>query len=142
MLQNVLCVAVEHGRDHHHDDLTLQQPAAVCCSVVPRVAVCCLQPLHHVPCAVAADTRPPASRCLPPPAPTSTTATCPRWAAMERQLQPSLSTHMISGMPPSLHSTCNQEYDAKNSCICINQCIDTYVYVHTYMCRRRQLMFL
>ena len=30
----------------------------------------------------AADTRPPASRCLPPPAPTSTTAVCPCWAAM------------------------------------------------------------
>ena len=70
----------EHGRDHH-DDLTLQDPAAVCCSVVPRVAVCCLQPLHHMPCAVAADTRPPASRCLPPPAPTSTTAVCPFRAA-------------------------------------------------------------
>jgi hypothetical protein len=27
--------------------------AFVCCSVVPRGAVCCLQPLHHVPCAVA-----------------------------------------------------------------------------------------
>jgi len=60
------CVAVERGRDHHHDDLTLQQPAAVRCSVVLRVAVCRLQPLHHVPCAVAADTRSAASRCLPP----------------------------------------------------------------------------
>ena len=60
------CVAVECGRDHHHDDLTLQQPAAVRCSVVLRVAVCRLQPLHHVPCAVAADTRSPASCCLPP----------------------------------------------------------------------------
>ena len=59
------CVAAERGRDHHHDDLTLKQRAAVRCSVVLRVAVCRLQPLHHVPCAVAADTRPPASRCLP-----------------------------------------------------------------------------
>ena len=77
VMPKVLCVAVERGRDHHHHDLTLQQRAAVCCSVVPRGAVCCLQPLHHVPCAVAADTRPPASRSLPPPAPTSTTAVCP-----------------------------------------------------------------
>ena len=73
----VPCVAVERGRDHRHEDLTLHQRAAMCCSVVPRVAVCCLQPLHHVPCAVAAGTRPPASRCLPTPAPTSTTAECP-----------------------------------------------------------------
>ena len=65
VMPKVLCVAVERRRDHHHDDLTLQQRAAVCCSVVPCVARCCLQPLHHVPCAVAANTRPPASRCLP-----------------------------------------------------------------------------
>jgi len=78
----VQCAAVERGRDHHHDDLTLQQRAAVCCSVVPRGAVCCLQPLHHVPCAVAADTRPSFSRSLPPPARTSTTAACPFWAAV------------------------------------------------------------
>jgi len=77
----VPCVAMEHGRDHHHDDLTLQQRAAVCSSVMPRGAVCCLQPLHHVPCAVAADTRPPVSRCLPLPL-TSTTAARPFWAAM------------------------------------------------------------
>ena len=75
----VPCVAAERRRDHH---LALQQPDAVCCSVVPRVAVYCLQPLHNVPCAVAADTRPPASRCLTPPAPTSTTALCPCSAAM------------------------------------------------------------
>ena len=49
VMPKVLCVAVERGRDHHHDDLILQPRAAVCCSVVPRVAVCCLQPLHHVP---------------------------------------------------------------------------------------------
>ena len=57
------------------------QCVAVCYSVVPRVAVCCLQPLHHVPCAVAAPTRPLASRCLPPPEYTSATAECPLLAA-------------------------------------------------------------
>jgi len=31
------CVAAECGRDHHHNDLTLQQRAAMCFSVVPRV---------------------------------------------------------------------------------------------------------
>jgi len=118
----VPCVAVERGRDHHHDDLTLQQRAAVCCSMVPRVAVCCLQPLHHVPCAVAADTRPPAPRCLPPPAPTSTTAVCPFWAAMKRQLKPSFWTHIISGMPPSLHSTCTHAAPCVSFvtvCVCV-----------------------
>ena len=70
---------LKRGRDHHDDSYynSILQCVVVCCSVLPRVAVCCLQPLHHVPCAVAADTRPPASRCLPPPALTSTTAVCP-----------------------------------------------------------------
>ena len=54
----------------------------ICMYINTRVAVCCLQPLHHVPCAVAADTRPPTSRCLPPHAPTSATAACPFSAAM------------------------------------------------------------
>jgi len=118
----VPCVAVERGRDHHHDDLTLQQPAAVCCSVVPRVAVCCLQPLHHVPCAIAAHTRPPASRCLPPPAPTWVAAACPFWAAIERQLVPLLLTHIINGMPPSLHSTCTHAAP-RVSCVCVRVCV-------------------
>ena len=64
VLQGVMhCVLCRHH--HHQDDPTPQQRAAARCSVVPCVAVRCLQPLHHVPCAVAADTRPPASRCLP-----------------------------------------------------------------------------
>ena len=40
----VPCVAVKRGRDHHHDDLTLQQRAAVCCNVVPRVASAAYSP--------------------------------------------------------------------------------------------------
>jgi len=92
--QNVLqmcvrkCQAIvvqERGRGHV---MMTHSFVVVCCSVVPRVAVCCLQPLHHMPCAVAVDTRPPVSCCLPllcclpPPAPTSTTAACPFWAAI------------------------------------------------------------
>ena len=114
----VPCVAAERGRDHHHDDLTLRQRAVVRCSVVPRAAACCRQPLHHVPCAVAADTCPPASRCQHSPAPTLATAACPFWAAMKRQLQPFFSTHMISGMPPSLHSTCTHAAP-RVSCACV-----------------------
>ena len=38
MLRVVPCVAVERGRDHHHDVLTLQQRAAVCCSVLQCAA--------------------------------------------------------------------------------------------------------
>ena len=68
MLQRV--VVRERGRDHHHyHDLTLQQFIAVCYSVVLHVAMCCLQLLHHVTCAVAADTRPPDSHCPTPPCP-------------------------------------------------------------------------
>ena len=64
VLQDIMhCVLCRH--DHHQDDPTPQQRVAARCSVVPCAAVRCLQPLHHVPCAVAADTRPPASRCLP-----------------------------------------------------------------------------
>jgi len=92
-LQNVLqmclrklqaIVVQERGRGHV---MMTHSFVVVCCSVVLRVAKCCLKPLHHVPYAVAAYTRPPVSRslpllcCLPPPAPTSTTAACPFWVA-------------------------------------------------------------
>jgi len=118
----VPCVAAERGRDHHHDDLTLRQRAVVRCSVVPRAAACCRQPLHHVPCAVAADTCPPASRCQHSPAPTLATAACPFWAAMKRQLELFLLTHMSSGMPPTLHSTCTH-VAPRVLCMCVCVCV-------------------
>jgi len=37
----VPCVVVERGRDHRHDDLTLQQRGAACCSVLPTAPAPC-----------------------------------------------------------------------------------------------------
>jgi len=37
MLQSGTVCSVERGRDHHHDDLTLQQRATMRCSVEHRV---------------------------------------------------------------------------------------------------------
>ena len=56
--------------------------------------------------------------------PTFATAVCPFAAAMQRQLAPSFATHIISGMPPSLHSTCTHaapcvSYTCVRVCVCV-----------------------